>query len=120
MHWSKKMKYLRLLIAPLSAGVLLTAVGFYDATAVAAQDKQPTTQTDTAKTDTTPTGFPTGTKCVKTGVYRAGNKYIEVIIVVADGEEFPPFIDGQKITWYALEPSTKSSFEPIKVSPGSS
>jgi len=119
MQWSKKMKFVRLLIAPLSAGVLLTAVGLYDATAVAAQDKQSTTQTDSAKTDTTTTGFPTGTKCVKSGVYRAGNKYIEVIIVMADGDEFPPFIDGEKTNWYALPPSTRSSFDPIKVSPGS-
>lgn len=113
------MKFLRLLIAPLSAGVLLTAVGLCDATAVAAQDKQQTTQTDGSKTDTTTTGFPTGTKCVKTGIYRAGNKYLEVMIVVEDGEEFPVFIDGQKTTWYVLGPSTKSTFEPLKVSPGS-
>lgn len=113
------MKFLRLLMVPLAAGVLLTAVGLGDAAAVLAQDKQQTTQTDGSKTSTTTTGFPTGTTCTKTGVYRAANQYLEVIIVLADGDEFPPFIDGQKITWYALEPSTKSSFDAVKVAPGS-
>ncbi|HEY2962693.1 MAG TPA: hypothetical protein VGJ37_09785 [Pyrinomonadaceae bacterium] len=113
------MKFLRLLIVLLSAGVLLTAVGLYDPAAVAAQDKQQTTQTDGSKTDTTTTGFPTGTTCAKTGIYHATNKYLEVIIVVEDGEVFPPFTDGQKTTWYALGPSTKDSFDSVKVSPGS-
>jgi hypothetical protein len=113
------MKFLRLLIVPPLAGVLLTAVGLYNPVAKAAQDKQQTTQTGGSKTGTATTGFPTGTTCTKTGVYRAANQYLEVIIVLADGDEFPPFIDGQKITWYALEPNTKSSFDAVKVSPGS-
>ena len=113
------MKLLRLLIVPLSAGVLLTAVALSIPAVVAAQDKQQTTTTDTTKTDKTPVGFPTGTTCTKSGIYRADNKYLEVILVVGEGEIFPPFVDGQKITWYALEPSTKSTFDAVKVSPGS-
>ena len=113
------MKFLRLLIVSLSAGVLLTAVGLYDPAAVAAQDKQQTTKTDESKTDTTITGFPTGTICAKTGVYRASNQYLELIIVVEEGEFFPPFIGGQKTTWYTLKPSTKSTFDAVKVAPGS-
>jgi len=111
------MKLLRLLIVPLSAGVLAIAVS--GAAAVAAQDKQQTAPTDTTKTTKTPTGFPTGTTCTKSGVFRADNKYLEVILVVGEGEIFPPFVDGQKTTWYALESSTKSTFDAVKVSPGS-
>jgi hypothetical protein len=115
------MKYQRLLIMPLFvAGLLAVTVSLHYAYAVAAQQKEQTTQTaEGSKTDTTtPTGFPTGTTCTKSGTYRASNKYMEVIIVVEDGEEFPPFTDGQKTTWYALTPSTKSSFEPVKVTAG--
>lgn len=109
------MKLLRLLIVSLSVGVLLTSVSVYFASAVAAQDKEQTTSTtEGSKTGTNNTGFLTGTKCTKTSIYRASNKYLEVIIVVADGEEFPPFTDGQKTTWYALTPS-KSTFKPVKV-----
>lgn len=110
------MKCLRLLIVPLSAGVLLTAVGLYDAAAVAAQDKQ---QTEAPKTDKTITGFPTGTTCTRTGIYRAENKYLQVIRVFENGEEFPTFIDGQKTMWYTLAPSAKESFDAVKVAPGS-
>lgn len=113
------MKYLRLPIVALSAGVLLTAIGLCAPASVAAQDKQQTTQTDGTKTTTTTTGFATGTVCQKTGVYRAANKYLEVIIVLANGEEFPPFIDGEKTTWYALEATTKSDFDAVRVPPGS-
>ena len=113
------MKLLRLLMVPLSAGVLLTAVALCDAAVVAAQDKTQTTQTDATKTGTTPTGFATGTRCTKTGIYRAGNKYLEVIRVFEDGEEFPVFIDGQKTIWYTLAPSTKDSFDSVKALPGS-
>jgi len=113
------MKFQRLLIVPFAAGVLL-AIGLYDPIAISAQDKQPATQTDTTKTDTTaPTGFLTGATCPKTGIYQASNKYLEVIIVVAEGDAFPPFIDGEKITWYALKPTTKDTFDAVKVSPGS-
>lgn len=113
------MRFRKLLIVPLAAGVLLTAVGLYDSIALAAQDKQAATQTDTTKTDPTTIGFPTGATCTRTGVYQASNKYLEVIVVLADGDVFPPFVDGQKTTWYALKPSTKGSFDAVKVSPGS-
>lgn len=111
------MKLLRLLIVPLFASVLAIAVS--GAAVVAAQDKQQTTTTDTTTTAKTPVGFPTGTTCTKSGVYRADNKYLEVILVVGEGEIFPPFVDGQKTTWYALEPGAKSTFDAVKVSPGS-
>jgi hypothetical protein len=114
----EKMKFRKLLIMPLFAGVLLTAVGLCQR--VAAQDKQSTTtQTDNTKTDTTITGFLTGATCPKTGIYEASNKYLEVIIVLDEGDIFPPFVDGEKITWYPLKPSTKGTFDAVKVSPGS-
>ncbi len=113
------MKLLRLPIATLSAGVLLTTMAVSGPVVVTAQDKQQTATTDTTKTDKTPVGFPTGTTCTKSGVYRADNKYLEVILVVGEGEIFPPFVDGQKTTWYALAPGTKSSFDAVKVSPDS-
>ena len=109
------MKYLRLLILSLSAGVLLTTVAFNPS--VAAQDKQTNQTTDGSKTGT-PTGFPTGTKCTKSGTYRAENKYLKVIVVLEEGEEFPPFVDGEKTIWYELTPSTKSSFDSVKVTSG--
>lgn len=109
------MKFLRLIIASLCVGVLLTSVGECYASTVTAQDKEQTTKTDASKTGTTATGFPTGTKCTKTGVYRAGNKYLDVILVVAEGEEFPVFVNGEKTIWYALTPNVKSSFDSVKV-----
>lgn len=107
------MNFQRLLLVSLVAGVLTVGL----ASAVTAQDpqKESTNQTETSKTGT-PTGFPTGSKCTKTGTYKAENKFIKIIIVVAEGEEFPPFADGNATTWYALTPSTKSTFEAIKVS----
>src|SRR5690242_3626867 len=113
------MKLLKHLMVPLFAGVPLTALALSVPAVVTAQDKQQTTTTNTTKTDKTPVGFPTGATCTKSGVYRADNKYLEVILVVGEGEVFPPFVDGQKTTWYALEPSTKSTFDAVKVSPGS-
>jgi len=117
---SKNMTLLRVPIVALSAGVLLTSVSLCNP-AVAAQDKQQTSDTTTTtKTDTTTTtGFPTGTICKKTGIYRAGNKYLDVILVVEEGELFPPFADGQNITWYTLTRSAKDTFDAVKVSPGS-
>jgi hypothetical protein len=109
------MKLLRLLTAPLFAGVLLSMVALSFSSAVTAQDKEQTPTTDSSKTSTTPAGFPTGTKCTKTSVYTAENKYLKIVIVVAEGEEFPLFADGQKTVWYALTPSTKSTFEAVKV-----
>jgi hypothetical protein len=113
------MKLRRLLIVPLFAVVLLTTVALCNVAVIAAQDKQQTTETSATKTDTTTAGFPTGTTCKRTGIYRAGNKYLEVILVLEEGELFPPFVDGQKTTWYTLARSTKDSFDAVKVSPGS-
>ena len=105
----------QLLTVPLLAGVLLSTIALSFSPAVTAQDKEQTSTTDGSKTSTTPTGFPTGTKCTKTGTYRAENKFLKVVIVVAEGEEFPPFTDGEKTIWYALTPSSKSTFDAIKV-----
>jgi len=58
------------------------------------------------KTGTT-TGFPTGTICKKSGTYRASNQYLENIIVMGEGEEFPPFSDGTKTIWYPRSSNTK-------------
>src|SRR5262249_13780326 len=110
---------LRFLIVSLAAGVLLAAVGLGDSIAGAAQDKTPPTQTDTSRTDTKTTGFLTRPTCTKTGVYQTSNKYLAVIIVLSDGDIFPPFVDGEKTTWYALKPSTKGTFDAVKVTPGS-
>ena len=106
------MKYLRLLIVSLSVGVLLTSIGYPPAVTAQDQQKESTNQTEASKT--APVGFPTGTKCTKTGTYKAENKFLKVVIVVAEGEEFPPFTDGEKTMWYALAPSTKSTFEAVK------
>ena len=106
------MRSLRLAIASLFV-LALALTGAAQQTTT--QQKEPTTQ-ETAKS-VTPTGFPTGTKCTKSGTYKADNKFLQVIIVVADGEEFPPFVDGQKTTWYELTPGTKGSFDAVKVSP---
>src|SRR5688572_27031578 len=57
--------------------------------------------------DKTPTGFPTGSVCKKSGTYRAANKYLENIIVMAEGDVFPPFSDGTKIIWYHRGSTTK-------------
>lgn len=88
-----------LLIAPLlAAACLFTITGVYNTPVIEAHQ-------DT-KTGTT-TGFPTGTVCKKSGTYRASNKYLENIIVVAEGEIFPPFSDGTKTIWYPRTSSTK-------------
>jgi hypothetical protein len=87
------MKFKRFLLVALliAAGFVLTGQGLYNApVAMAHQD---------TKTDST-TGFPTGTICKKSGTYRASNKYLEVIIVVVEGETFPPFTDGTNTIWY--------------------
>jgi hypothetical protein len=106
------MRSLRLAIASLFVLALTLTVA---AQQQATQQKEQSTQ-ETSKTGTTPVGFATGTKCTKTGTYKAENKFIKVIIVVAEGEEFPPFVDGEKTTWYVLTPATRSSFDAVKVS----
>ena len=106
----------RRLTAPLFVtALLLTTAGFYyNSTAVTAQEKQANTEASK-----TPTGFATGTKCTKTGTYRASNKYLEIVIPVEEGDEFPTFADGEKTIWYPITASTKSTFEPVKAAPGS-
>ena len=56
----------------------------------------------------TVTGYPTGSICKKSGTYRASNKYLENIIAMGEGEEFPPFSDGTKTIWYSRSSSTKN------------
>ena len=108
------MRYLRLLITSLSVGVLLTSIG-YSSAVTAQQDPQKESTTQTLEASkTAPIGFPTGTKCTKTGTYMAENKFLRVVLVVVEGEEFPLFTDGQKTTWYALAPGSKSTFEAVK------
>lgn len=96
---------------------------FVLALALTGAAQQQTTQTKETTTQeaskTTPTGFLTGTKCTKSGTYKAENKFIKVIVVVEEGEEFPPFVDGEKATWFELTPSTKGTFDAVKVSPDS-
>lgn len=111
------MNFRRLRICSLFVtALLLTTGGVHYASAVTPQDppKESTNQTTERSKTVTPTGFATGTKCTKTGTYKAENKFLRVVIVVAEGEEFPPFTDGEKTTWYALAPSTKSTFEAVK------
>ena len=86
-----------LLITLLLAGAFVLTTPSY-APVVTAQDE---------KTGTT-TGFATGTVCKKSGTYRASNKKIEIIILVVEGEIFPPFPDGTKTTWYLRTPATKT------------
>ena len=73
-----------LLIVPILAAVFcfVTPGGYYVSLVT----------TQETKTGTT-TGYPTGTKCPKSGTYRASNKHLEIIIVVARGDVFPPFSD---------------------------
>jgi len=63
-------------------------------------------------------GFATGSTCSSSGTFRAFNKYMETIIVLAAGDVFPPFCDGKKTTWYALTASSKSGFESVRVEAG--
>jgi hypothetical protein len=64
------------------------------------------------------TGYATGTTVTSSGTYKASNKYMDTVMVLAAGEVFPPFVDGKKTTWYALTPTTKSDFESVKVIAG--
>lgn len=90
----KRLLLIALLI--ITAGFALATQDFYNApVARAHQDK-------------TAPGFPTGTVCKKSGTYRAANKYLENIIVVAEGEIFPTFSDGTKTIWYHRGSTTKN------------
>ena len=68
------------------------------------------------------TGFATGTLCNSSGTYRASNKYMDAICIVAAGDLFPPFTDGRKTTWFRLATSLSTnkegSFTSVKVLPG--
>ncbi|HKR21734.1 MAG TPA: hypothetical protein VJS17_04025 [Pyrinomonadaceae bacterium] len=63
-------------------------------------------------------GFATGSTCSSSGTFRAYNKYMDNILVLAAGDVFPAFSDGKKCTWYALGPSSKSGFESVRVEAG--
>lgn len=112
------MSFQRISFGPFLVTALLLMTGglYYTTSAVTAQEKQ--SNTSNTEASKTPTGFPTGTKCTKTGTYKASNQYLELIITLEEGDEFPIFPDGQKTIWYPLTPSTKSGFEPIKAAPG--
>jgi hypothetical protein len=91
------LKRLLLIALLVTAGFALATQGFYNApVARAHQDTK------------TATGYPTGSVCKKSGTYRAANKYLENIIVMAEGEEFPPFSDGTKTIWYHRGSTTKN------------
>lgn len=68
-------------------------------------------------------GFATGTKVTSSGTYRASNKYMDIVLVLAAGEIFPAFSDGKKTTWYPLSPTLSSKdggggFRSVKVDAG--
>jgi hypothetical protein len=82
---------------------------------------EPTQQELTAGGNSFTTGFASGSTCTRTGSYKAGNKYLQAIVVVVKGAKFPNFTDGKKTTWYALStnPSTTSDgFDSVTASPG--
>jgi hypothetical protein len=70
----------------------------------------------------TTTGYATGTTCPSSGTYRCSNKYMDIIMAIAQGEIFLAGPDGKKTTWYALSPTlstnTDGSFSSVKVAPG--
>lgn len=67
-------------------------------------------------------GFTTGTKCTSSGTFRASNRYMDIVALIAAGDVFPPFCDGKKTTWFALSSSLSSndggSFRSVKVDAG--
>ena len=88
-------KRLLLIALLLAAGFAFTTEGLYNAAVARAHQD-------------TKTGTPTGTVCKKSGTYRASNKNLEIIIVMAEGEVFPPFSDGTKTIWYPRSSTTKN------------
>jgi len=70
----------------------------------------------------TTTGYATGAVCPSSGTYRASNKYMDIVMAVAQGEVFLGGPDGKKTTWYALSPTLSTnndgSFSSVKVAPG--
>jgi len=87
-----------LLLMPLLLAALLTTTS--------AAHYRPVANAQETKTEST-TGYPTGTKVPKSGTYRASNKYLEIIIVLAAGDVFPPFADGTRTIWYLRISNTK-------------
>jgi len=83
----------------LAAGFLFTTPGLYNVPVARANQDTKTGST---------TGYATGTVCKKSGTYRASNKYLENIIVMGEGEVFPPFSDGTKTMWYPRSSGTKT------------
>ena len=83
---------------------------------------QETTASGGGNTGSTTTGFATGTLCTSSGTFRASNKYMDAICIVAAGDLFPPFTDGKKTTWFRLATSLSTnqegSFTSVKVLPG--
>jgi hypothetical protein len=71
----------------------------------------------------TTTGYATGTACPSSGTYRCSNKYMDIVMAVAQGEIFLAGPDGKKTTWYALSPTLSTnqdgSFSSVKVPAGS-
>lgn len=88
------MKSLKLLTIALLTTLFLTAPGFHSAPVAKPAEQNTGSQT--------PTGYPTGTICPRTGTYRAANQYLENIVVVSKGQAFPAFSDGSKTIWYPL------------------
>lgn len=86
------MKFLQILFASLLASALFLTAPDLNRARIA--NAQTTTQT--------PTGYPTGSICPKTGTYRAKNQYTTITLVVTKGKAFPPFSDGTKTIWYPL------------------
>jgi hypothetical protein len=71
----------------------------------------------------TTTGYATGAKVLSSGTYRCSNRYMDLVMVYAEGDVFFAGPDGKKTTWYALAPnlSTKDSgggFTSVKVDAG--
>lgn len=71
----------------------------------------------------TTTGYATGTSCPSSGTYRCSNKYMDIVMAIAQGEIFLAGPDGKKTTWYALSPTLSTntsdgSFSSVKVAPG--
>jgi hypothetical protein len=91
------LKRLLLIALLVVGGFAISIQGFYQAPVASAHQ-------DTK----IPTGYPTGSICKKSGTYRAANKYLENIIVMAEGEVFPPFSDGTKTLWYHRGSTTKN------------
>ena len=86
------LKRLLLIVPLLTATFLLTSALSY----------RPVVNAQDTKSEST-TGYPTGTKCPKTGAYKATNGKIEIILFLEAGKLFPAHSDGSKTIWYAVK-----------------